>query len=78
MGMQVSRGVHTEVSAQDPVWGAAQGIGTGVPVVGGTEGMQSGGRAPDARSRSYDVVGAAEVLGGKRDGVHQGERARST
>lgn len=49
-------------------------LGGGVSGFDRAEGMQSGGGAPEARSCSHVVVGAAEVVGGQRDRVHQGEK----
>src|ERR1700733_15261704 len=74
MGMQISCGVYPEVPPEGPVYAVATGLGSGVSGFGRAEGMQSGGGAPDARSRAYVVVGAAKVFGGERDGVHQGEK----
>lgn len=73
MGMQISRGVHTEVPAQSAIRAVAAGFGAGVSGSGGAEGVQSGGGAPDARPRAYAAERAAEVFGIERDGVYQGE-----
>ena len=75
--MQISCGVHTEVPAEGVVSSNPAGIGGSVPPFGGAVGMQSGGGASDARSRAYAVVGAAEVFGVQRDGVHQGQECDS-
>ena len=71
--MQISCRVHTEVPEEGVVSSNSAGIGGGVPGFGGTVGMQSGRGAPDARSRAYVVVGAAEIFGVERDGIHQGQ-----
>src|SRR5208283_2075005 len=73
MGMQISCGVHTEISAQGAVSAVAAGVGAGVSGFGRAEGMQSGRGTFDARSRAHAVVGAAEVFGIERDGVYQGQ-----
>ena len=59
--------------AQGVVCAVAAGLGHGVSGFGRAEGMQSGRGASDARSRAHAVVGAAEVFGIERDGVHQGQ-----
>ena len=74
MGMQISYGVHPEVPPEGPVCAVATGLGGGVSGFGRAEGMQSGGGTLDARSCAHVVVGAAEIFGGQRDGIHQGEK----
>ena len=59
--------------AQGVVGAIATRLGLGFSGFGGAEGMQSGGGASDARSRAHAAVGAAEVFGIERDGVHQGQ-----
>ena len=59
--------------AQGVVCAVAARAGGGVSGIGRTEGKQSGGGASDARSRAHVAVGAAEVFGIQRDGVHQGQ-----
>jgi len=73
MGMQVSCGVHPEVSAQGDVrvdtqraWGDYEGVGP-------TQGKRGGGGASDGRPCAHDVVDPAEVFGIGGGGVHQGE-----
>jgi len=75
--MQISCGVHPEMPAEGVVSSNPAGIGGSVPQFGGAVGMQSGGGASDARSRAHVVVGAAEVFGVQRDGVHQGKECDS-
>ena len=75
--MQISRGVHPEMPAQDAIRATAAGSGSGVPRFGGTKGMQSRGGTSDTGSRARAVVGAAEVFGVERDGVYQGKECDS-
>ena len=48
-------------------------LGPVVPILGRTEGMQSGGGALDAGPSAYASVGAAQVCGVAGDGFHQRE-----
>ena len=52
---------------------AAPASGTGAAGVGPAAGKRRGGRASVGRSRTYDGVDSAEVLGGAGDRVHQGQ-----
>ena len=73
VGMSVSRGVHPEVSEEGDLRVAAPASGTGAAGVGPAAGKRRGGRASVGRSRTYDGVDSAEVLGGAGDRVHQGQ-----
>lgn len=77
MGMQVSCGVHTEVSAQGDVWVDTQRTWADHAGVSSTEGERGGGRASDGRPCAYDVDDPAEVFGVRGGGVHQGEECDS-
>ena len=73
MGMQVSCGVHPEVSTQGDVWVDTQRTWADHAGVSITERERGGGGASDGRSCSHDVVDPAEVFGIRGGGVHQGE-----
>ena len=73
MGMQISCGIHPEVSAQGALQGAAAPLGSRIPVAYGAEGMPRGGRAFDAGSCAYAAECAAEVCGVAGGGLHQGQ-----
>ncbi len=77
MGMQISRGVHTEVSAEGTVCAVAAGPGASLSGLGRAKGQQGGGGAFDVRPRAYAPERAAEILGVERDGVHQGQERDS-
>ena len=77
MGMQVSCGVHPEVSTQGDVWVDTQRTWADHAGVSITERERGGGGASDGRSCSHDVVDPAEVFGIRGGGVHQGEECDS-
>src|SRR2546427_5071620 len=77
MGMQVSCGVHPEVSTQGDVWVDTQRTWADHAGVSTTERERGGGGASDGRSCSHDVVDPAEVFGIRGGGVHQGEECDS-
>ena len=61
MGMQVSRGVHTEVPQEEHIRMGAQRVGTDHARVGPTERSGGGGRALDGGSCAHVVIDPAEV-----------------
>ena len=77
MGMQVSRGVHSEVSAQGDVRVDTQRTWADHARVGATERERGGGGASDGRPCSYDVDDSTEVFGIGGGGVHQGKECDS-
>ena len=72
MGMQISCGVHSEVSQEKHLWVGQEGTGSDYPGISTAEGEQSGGGASDGGSCSYAVVDTTEVLGIGGGGVYQG------
>ena len=77
MGMQVSCGVHPEVSAQSDVWVDTQRVRIDHSGVGTAQREQSRGGASDGRPCAHDAVDSTEVLGVRGGGVHQGEERDS-
>lgn len=77
MGMQVSCGVHSEVSAQGDVRVDTQRAWVDDEGVGPTQGERGGGGASDGRPRAHDVVDPAEVFGIRGGGVYQREERDS-
>lgn len=78
MGLQISRGLHTEMSEKDAVFPTAPAPWRGVSQAGSAEGVQGGGRTFDARSCTYDAVDPAEVRGVASGWVHQGQECDSS
>src|SRR4029450_7160599 len=77
MGMQVSRGVHTEVPQEEHIRMGAQRVGTDHARVGPTKRSGGGGRALDGGSCAHVVIDPAEVFGIRGGGVYQGEERDS-
>src|SRR5437867_10917079 len=75
MGMQVSCGVHPEVSTQGDVWVDTQRTWADHAGVSTTERERGGGGASDGRSGSHDVVDPAEVFGIRVVGYIKGKSA---
>ena len=77
MGMQVSRGVHPEVSQEEHLRVGAQRVRSDHTRISPTERSGGGGRAFDARSCAHVVVDTAEVFGIRGGGIYQGEERDS-
>src|SRR6266508_2394388 len=75
--MQISRGVHPEVSQEEHLWMGTHGAGTDHTRVSETEGGRGGGGALDGGSRAHVVVDTAEVFSVRGGGVHQGQECDS-
>ena len=73
VGMQISRGVHTEVPQEDAERGAEKMSWRGISLIGGTEGESDRGRSSGVRSRAYDDRDTAEVFGVAGSRVYQGQ-----
>lgn len=73
VGMQISRGVHTEVPQEDAVRGAEKISWRGISPTGGTEGESDRGRSSGVRSRAYDDRDTAEAFGIAGSRVYQGQ-----
>jgi hypothetical protein len=73
MGVQISRGVHSQVSQEDVVRGAATASGRSVPKVGRAEGEQNRGGPSPSRSRSHVDLDPAKICGVAGDRIHQGK-----
>ena len=75
--MQISCGVHPEVSQEKYSWMGTHGVGTDHTGVSATEGGRGGGGALDGRSRAHAVVDPTEVFSVGGGGVHQGQERDS-
>src|SRR5271155_960066 len=74
MGLQISCGFHSEMSAQDVVSGTTTSSGRGFPMACATKGIESRGRASDAQSRAHVAVDTAEICSVAGGRVHQGQK----
>src|SRR5262252_10245427 len=63
MGMQISRGIHPEVSQEKYLWVGEMGTRADHSGFSPAERERSGGGAPDGRPCSHAVVDTTEVLG---------------
>ena len=63
MGLQISRDIHSEASAQDVVWGIAKTSRRRVSQACCLEGESDRGSAFDAWPRAHDDSDTAEVRG---------------
>ncbi len=77
MGLQVSRGVHTEEAQEANVRNAASALGRVVSRIGLTQGIEDCRRSSDGRSRSYMHQHSSEVRGVERGRVPEGEERDS-
>src|SRR5262247_3932552 len=73
MGMQISRGIHPEVSQEKYLWVGETGTRADHSGFSPAERERSGGGAPDGRPCSHAVVDTTEVLGLRGGGVYQGQ-----
>src|SRR5215471_3985092 len=73
MGMQISRGIHPEVSQAKYLRMGETGIRADHSGFSPAERERSGGGAPDGRPCSHAVVDTPEVLGLRGGGVYQGQ-----
>ena len=73
MGMQISRGIHPEVSQAKYLWVGETGTRADHSGFSSAERERSGGGAPDGRPCSHAVVDTPEVLGLRGGGVYQGQ-----
>src|SRR5215468_4315593 len=73
MGMQISCGVHLEVSQEKHLWVGEKKVRADHPGFSSAERERSGGGAPDGRPCSHAVVDTTEVLGLGGGGVYQGQ-----
>src|SRR5450631_472068 len=77
MGVQISCGIHPEVSAEVAVSGAAFALGGDVSRVDAATGIGGGGRAPVGGSCAHAFVDSTKVVSVAGDGVHQGKECNS-
>src|SRR5229473_3644864 len=77
MGMQISRGVYTEVSEESVVSTVAEGTRNGVSGIGQTAGERSAGGASDGRSCAYAALDTAEAFGFGGDGIRERQKRYS-
>lgn len=73
MGLQVPRGVHTEMSKKDAVPGAAKAPGGGVSDIGESKREPDRRGASDAGPCAHDAIDTAEIRGVAGGGIHQGQ-----
>src|SRR5215475_1255292 len=73
MGVQISRGVHSQVPQEDVVRGVATSSGRSVPKVGRAEGEQNRGGPSLSRSRAHVDLDPAKICGVAGDRIHQGK-----
>src|SRR5215831_15411270 len=73
MRMQISRGIHPEVSQAKYLWVGETGIRADHSGFSSAERERSGGGAPDGRPCSHAVVDTTEVLSLGGGGVYQGQ-----
>ena len=71
MGMQIPRGVHSEMPEEGVVQGVAARIGDSVSAAYGATGSRDHGGAFDAGPCAHADIDSAEVLRFAGDGVHQ-------
>jgi hypothetical protein len=77
MGMQISCGVHPEVSEEGVVSAIEAGTGNGVSRTGATTGERNYRGAPDAGSCAHVDLDSAEAFGVIADGVHERQECDS-
>jgi hypothetical protein len=75
MGLQISCGLHSEMSAQGAVSGTAPTPGRGVPKACATEGIGGRGRASDGRPRPHAAIDPAETRVSRVVGYIKGKSA---
>src|ERR1043166_1369255 len=75
--MQISRGIHTEVSAENVVWADSTGAGRGVSGIGEAEGESGNRGTSDDRSRAHAGIDPAEVFSGAGDRLCEGQKRHS-
>src|SRR5215468_3000274 len=73
MGMQISRGIHPEVSQEEHLWVGEKRVRADHSGFSSAEGERSGGGAPDGRPCSHAVVDTPEAFGLRGGGVYQGQ-----
>jgi hypothetical protein len=77
VGMQISRGVYSEVSAQSLVWAIAAVLGRGGAGVSAAERESRRRRAFASRPRTYAAVDSAQICGSAGGGIAEGEECNS-
>lgn len=73
MGMQISRGIHPEVSQEKHLRMGEKRVRADHPGFSPAERERSGGGASDGRPCAHAVVDTTEVLGLRGGGVYQGQ-----
>lgn len=74
LGVQISCGVHSEISEESTVWAIEAGTWERVPGTCRAKRMRDRRGALDGRSCAHADLGAAEVFGGTGHGVYQREK----
>ena len=77
MGMQVSRGVDTEVSEEDIVFRVAKVFGFNIQRLRHTEGVPGDRRPSFARSHSHVDIGTAQIFGCKNCKLFERQKCHS-
>ena len=72
MGVQISRGIHSEVPEEIDLRVGMKGTGADYTGTGSSEGYLCGGGALDVRPRARAVIGSTEVFGRAGGRVYQG------
>src|SRR5262245_66368937 len=72
-GLQISRGLHSEVPQEDLVRGVATPSRGNLSPACDAEGVPDRGGASDARSRAHDDLDPSQIRGLSGRGVHQGQ-----
>src|SRR5262245_38152096 len=75
MGVQISRGLHSQVQEEDAVRAVATASWRGIPEAGRTEGKPDRGGASVGRSRAY--LDSAETFGLASDRFYQRKERHS-
>lgn len=73
MGLQIPRGVHSQIPQEGAVRGAEAVPGRCVPQVGFTEGKPDRGRPPHAGSCAHDDIDPTEIRSFAGGRFHQGQ-----
>src|SRR6266511_4005657 len=73
MGVQIPRGLHSEIPPQGLVRGAPEGPRNGLPRTSPSKGMSYRGGPSAARSCPYAIEYSAQACSGCQRGVSQGQ-----
>ena len=71
MGLQISRGIHTEAEKETNIWSTTSALGRNVPRAGVAQGIEDSGRAHDGRPRTHVHQHSTEVRGIECSGIFE-------